>query len=148
MSDNIKFNPVQCTSETFKGASSQDGFLYFLTDTKQIYLAKDGKFIDMCGGINIRYGDKKIEYENSGQAPDPHVTFQIDELDNPENPFPGDLILNTDGCFYKVETVSVEGIATTRLTLQGSGPSFGGGGGTTTSTYSINVSPSNNIFSS
>lgn len=29
----------------------------------------------MCGGLNIVYGTKKIEYENSGQTPDPNVTF-------------------------------------------------------------------------
>lgn len=148
VSYDIKFNPVQCTSETFKNLSATDGFLYFLTDTKQMYLAKNGQFVNMCGGVNIHYGTKKIEYENSGQAPDPHVTFQVDELENQENPLPGDLILNTDGCFYKVETVSQEGIATVRLTLQGTGTGSGGGGGTSSSSYSINVTPQNNIFSS
>jgi hypothetical protein len=31
---NIEFNPIQCTSEIFKSLEPQDGFLYFLTDTK------------------------------------------------------------------------------------------------------------------
>ena len=104
----------------------------------------------MCGGTNIYYGIKEIEYENSGQAPDPHVTFQIHELEGKDWPLPNDLILNSDGCFYRVDTVAEEGIATVRLTLQGTG---GGGGNTPgdstgSASYSINVVPQNNIFSS
>lgn len=106
----------------------------------------------MCGGINIYYGIKEIEYENSGQMPDPNVTFQIHELEKQEWPLPNDLILNSDGCFYRVDTVAEEGIATVRLTLQGTGG--GGGGGNTpgdstgSASYSINVVPLNNTFSS
>ncbi len=147
---NIEFNPIQCTSKVFKELDAQDGFVYFLTDTKQMFMAKDGKFINMCGGINIHYGTKEIEYENSGQAPDPNVTFSVDDLEAKEAPLQGDLILNSDGCFYKVETVEDEGISTKRLTLQGTGGIGGGGtgGGGVSSSYSINVVPQNNIFSS
>ena len=104
----------------------------------------------MCGGINIYYGIKEIEYENSGQEPDPNVTFQIHELEKQEWPLPNDLILNSDGCFYRVDTVAEEGIATVRLTLQGTG---GGGGNAPgdspgSASYSINVIPQNNTFSS
>lgn len=117
-----------------------------------MYLGKDGKFINMCGGLNIVYGTKKIEYENSGQTPDPNVTFQIHELEKQETPLKGDLILNVDGCFYKVDSVSEDGetIETIRLTLQGTG---GGGGGTSDGStsggsYSVNVPVNYNIFSS
>ena len=143
---NIDFNPIQCTSNVFKNLYAQEGFLYFVTDTKQLYLGKDGEFLNMCGGLNIHYGTKEIEYENSGQAPDPNVTFQLFDLEKREAPLVGDLILNTDGCFYKVDMVADEGITTTRVTLQGSG---GGGGGSVTggsSDYSINVNAIN-IFS-
>ena len=101
----------------------------------------------MCGGINIRYGKKEIEYENSGQTPDPNVVFQIEELEPQEAPLENDLILNSDGCFYKVNTVTDDSIATVRLTLQGTG-SFGGGGGTGdgSGSYSINIVPPASIF--
>lgn len=82
----------------------------------------------MCGGLNIVYGIKEIEYENTGTEPDPNVTFSIYELEKQEAPLVDDLILNIDGCFYKVDAVDGEDIATTRVTLQGSG--IGGGGGT------------------
>jgi hypothetical protein len=127
---NIEFNPIQCTSQVFKNLTAQEGFLYFVTDTKQMFLGKDGKFIDMCGGINIVYGNKYIEYVDSGQTPDPNVPFVLADLEKKEYPLVNDLILNEDGCFYKVKTVSIEDdkIETTRLTLQGTGGGGGGGG--------------------
>ena len=130
---NIEFNPIQCTSQVFKNLTAQEGFLYFVTDTKQMFLGKDGKFVDMCGGINIVYGKKYIEYVDSGQTPDPNVPFVLDDLEVKEYPLVNDLILNEDGCFYKVKTVSIEDdkIETTRLTLQGTGGGGGGGGGGT-----------------
>lgn len=131
---NIEFNPIQCTSQVFKNLTAQEGFLYFVTDTKQMFLGKGGKFIDICGGINIVYGKKYIEYVDSGQTPDPNVPFVLDDLEVKEYPLVNDLILNEDGCFYKVKAVSIEDdkIETTRLTLQGTGgggSSSGGGTG-------------------
>jgi hypothetical protein len=29
----------------------------------------------MCGGLNIHYGTKEIEYVNNGNKPDPKVLF-------------------------------------------------------------------------
>ena len=147
---NVEFNPIQCTSSVFKNLTAQDGFLYFITDTKKLYLGKDGKFVEMCGGTNIFYGIKEIEYVNNGQPLNPKVVFYLNELDGEDVvPLPNDLILNTDGCFYKIETVEENMISTMRLTLQGSGggasssgPVVGGSG------YSINLSPKENIFAS
>lgn len=138
---NIEFNPIQCTSQVFKNLTAQEGFLYFVTDTKQMFLGKDGKFIDMCGGINIVYGSKYIEYVDSGQTPDPNVPFVLDDLEVKEYPLVNDLILNEDGCFYRVTSVSIEDdkIETTRLTLQGTGGSgSSSGGGTGSANLRIN----------
>ena len=126
---NCEFNPIQCTSEVFKNLTAQEGFLYFVTDTKQLFLGRDGKMIDMCGGIGLVYGTKNIEYENTGQKPDPNVIFYLHEIESGEYPKVSDLILNIDGCFYRVNSIDKENseIMTERLTLQGSGT--GGGGG-------------------
>jgi len=129
---------VQCTSEIFNNLKPTNGFLYFLTDTKQIYLGKNNEFVNMCGGLNIVYGNKIIEYENTGMAPDPNVTFFIHELDKQETPLVDDLILNIDGCFYKVKSIDGDEIATTRVTLQGSGSGGGSSSGGVTS-YSISA---------
>ena len=104
----------------------------------------------MCGGLNIVYGVKEIEYDNSGLAPSPDVTFYIHELSKPEPPLVDDLILNKDGCFYKVTSISGDVIETTRLTLQGSGPSGGGPSSDSSSSWSIGmpVKAQSYVFSS
>ena len=135
---NVEFNPIQCTSQIFKNLTPQEGFLYFITDTKQLYLGKDGKFIDICGGINIVYGEKEIEYIDNGQSPDPNVTFYTDELTKKESPLVNDLILNKDGCFYKVKAVDGKAIETTRVTLQGSGSVSGPSSGPGSANIRIN----------
>ena len=75
----VEFNPIQCTKKIFDSIVPQNGFLYFLTDTKQLYLGKEnGKAIEMCGGTNILYGIKDIEYLDNGLEPDPNVDFSIE----------------------------------------------------------------------
>lgn len=135
---NVEFNPIQCTSQIFKNLTPQEGFLYFITDTKQLYLGKDNKFIDICGGLNIVYGEKEIEYIDNGQSPDPNVTFYVDELTKKEAPLVNDLILNKDGCFYKVKAVDSNAIETTRVTLQGSGSVSGPSSGPGSANIRIN----------
>ena len=107
---NIGFNPIQCTSKIFEKLSPQEGYLYFLTDTKQIFLGKNDKFIDMCGGINLIYGEKEIKYDDSGALPDPNVIFYLNDLEKKEIPLINDLILNKDGCFYRVKSINEDAI--------------------------------------
>lgn len=125
--DNVLFSPVMCSSKTFEQQTPHDGQVYFVTDTKQLHVVRDGKFIELCGGINLVYGKKEITYSNSGKDPDPNVLFFYSDLEDKNNPpLVNDLILNKDGCFYRVKSVTNTGIQTERLTLQGTG---GGGGG-------------------
>lgn len=147
--NNIPFNPIQCTSETFNNLdASYDGALYFITDTKQIYLSKNNKFIELCGGTNIVYGIKDIKYENTGLAPDPNVTFYLQELEEQEMPLIGDLILNADGCFYKVKSIENDEIFTVRLTLQGSGNANSGPNTGDSTSYTLtDAGGVNKIFS-
>ena len=53
---------------------------------------------------------KEIEYDNSGITPDPNVTFYLEEIEGNEIPEVDNLILNIDGCFYRVKSVSDEEI--------------------------------------
>ena len=124
---NVEFNPIQCTSKQFANFAPMEGALYFLTDTHQIFLGKNNAFVEMCGGVNLHYGQKKIEYDNNGIMPDPMVIFSLADLEEGVMPLKDDLILNIDGCFYRVKDIEDdETISTERLTLQGTG----GGGGT------------------
>lgn len=138
-----RFYPVQCSDETFQTLSAQNGHVYFVTDTKKIYLGKDGKMLPMGSGSTFFYGVKEIEYDNSGLAPDPNVVFYVDDIEESDRiPAEGDLILNTDGCFYRIRNVADDGYETIRLTLQGTGVGGGGGnagGGSTGGTWSFSV---------
>ena len=133
-----RFNPVQCSWAKFETLTAQDGFVYFVTDKKKLFLGKDKQMIPMCASSGIFYGKKPIEYDNSGNKPDPKVTFLFSldpdetEIEGTDKPELDDLILNVgneefeDGCFYRVVNIVDDTIETTRLTLQGTG---GGGGG-------------------
>lgn len=142
------FQPVQCSEVTFQNITPEDGHVYFTTDTKKIYLGKNQEAIQMCGATGFFYGTKEIEPDNSGNTPDPNVTFYFYEIEGDEIPQKDDLILNKDGCFYRVLNVENEEISTLRLTLQGTGT--GGSGGTSGGvvTYSITaVGGLNKVYS-
>ena len=123
------FRPVRGLDKNIKQITPIDGYLYFATDTKKIYMGMDGKLSNMADNIGLFYGNKEIEYDNSGNAPDPNVTFSFTEVEG--LPVLNDLVLNIDGCFYKVIEINEldQLISTTRLTLQGTGTGGGSGGG-------------------
>ncbi len=139
-----RFYPVQCSYETFQTLSPQEGYVYFITDKKKIFLGKGGEMIPMHAGAGLFYGIKEIEYDNSGILPDPNVIFYYDELEGEDVPEEDDLILNVDGCFYRVKNVAEDGLETVRLTLQGTGGGSGGGGtggggGSTGGSFSLSI---------
>lgn len=133
-----KFNPVQCLDETFQTLSPREGYLYFVTDKKKIFLGQEGKMIPMCATSGFFYGTKEISYDNSGIAPDSNVIFYFDEIEGDDIPEIDDLILNIDGCFYRVKDVEENELETIRLTLQGTG---GGGSNSGTTGGSWSISP-------
>lgn len=137
----VRFNPVQCTEEMLNQLAPTPGYLYLTTDTKKIYLGTNEQKIPMCASSGFFYGTKEIEYDDSGIAPDPNVKFFFEEIEGDEIPEVDDLILNVDGCFYRIKAVSVDTqeIDTTRLTLQGTGGGGGGGGGGGSASFSIAI---------
>ena len=124
------FKPVQATESALKKYDPVDGHVYFTTDSKKIYLGTPTDYLSMGGNSGIYYGRKNIAPDNSGQTPDPNVSFVYPvDIEGDTVPMKDDLILNMDGCFYRVQTVVDNRIDTTRLTLQGTGVGGGGGGG-------------------
>ena len=125
--------------EKIREKTPEEGKIYFTTDTKKILLGKNEKFLTMGNNLDIFYGKKEIPKDNSGNEPDPNVTFYFEEIENIETNIPevNDLILNVDGCFYKILRTSENGFYTERLTLQGTGSGGGGGGGSVVSSFSI-----------
>ena len=114
-----------------------DGQLYFAVDTKQIYLDYDVEGGALEGPERIKFGGSTgIWYGRKEDEPDAgQVVFRLIQLeDATDYPSPKDLILNSDGSFFKVTDVdaSKDEIIAIRLTVAGVG---GGGGGTTGSSY-------------
>ena len=139
------FHPVQCTQKTLDSLPSSEGYVYFTTDTKKIYLGKSNGKLDMCAHTGIFYGTKDIKYVNNGLAPDPNVSFIKGEIEGSDWPEVNDLILNKDGCFYRVKNINTETgqISTERLTLQGTGSGGSGGGGGSSDGGAYNIGFSN-----
>lgn len=131
MSDNNKvcqhFNLTEVPFRVVKGLEENfspelhEGFVYFATDTKKIYLDTAQNRLSMGGNTGIHYANS--EQPTDGEE----FIFSINDMESGEYPNINDLILNTDGCFYKVEEMDkIDGeIKTSKLTIAGSG---GGGG--------------------
>ena len=137
----VSFRPVR-TLEHKLGTEVpiENGHLYFTIDTQKIFLGMpNGEKMSMGGNTGIFYGIKEIEYPDDGNEPDPEVSFSLgDEIEGSRLPLIDDLILNIDGCFYRVVDILDEtSVLTNRLTLRGGG----GGGGSTpgAATFKINV---------
>lgn len=129
MTDKIIFNPVMGTEERVQMQTSSPGSVYFTTDTRKIYLDMNDSKIPMGGNLGLFYGNMKMTVPVSDQQKE--FEFKITEIvgnEKGENlliPNVDDLILNQDGCFYKVLSSDGEGIDTLlnteKLTIAGTG---------------------------
>lgn len=146
--NDCRFYPVQGPEEVINSLEPHEGYVYFTTDTKKIFLGQKSEKIPMCSASGFFYGTKDIKYQNNGIEPDPNVLFLQSEIEGNITPEIDDLILNIgktlkDGCFYRVKGISNKGIATERLTLQGSGPS---GPSTNTTSFGLTILEGENII--
>lgn len=93
----------------------QNGVLCFATDTKKIYLSDQDEWLSMGGNTGIYYADS--DQPDEGEE----FIFSINDMEDNNIPNEKDLILNTDGCFYKVMEIRSDDIIATKLTIAGSG---------------------------
>ena len=60
------FRPVKCTEEKLNFLQTQDkienGYLYFTTDTKKLFLGNEHKAVQMCESKGFYYGKKGIDF--------------------------------------------------------------------------------------
>ena len=125
-----KFRPVQGSEYNIKNSSPVDGYVYFATDTKKIFLAKEGNYLPMGGNSGIYYGNRVITEEEE-DLETTIFSFLPDDIEGDQIPNVDDLILNShDGCFYRVRYVAEDGSELTceRLTVAGSGGPGGSDG--------------------
>jgi hypothetical protein len=55
------FIPVRVTEDKVKAAAKTDGYVYFTTDTKKIYLDTETERLMMGGNTGIYYANKKFD---------------------------------------------------------------------------------------
>ena len=126
MSSNPIFTPVQTTESVIKNLERQNGWLYFATDTGRMYLDTATDRISVGGfgggaGASIQYGDAT---EPSKDETTERYSIAKNDVSNTDLIKEGDLILNSDGGFYKVESITEEYYICTLLSVSGtnSGP--------------------------
>lgn len=126
------FRPVRCVENDVdpeKGKPSINGFLYFTTDTKKIYLGvADGKYLMMGGSSGVYYGTRQLT-DDEKYGDQVFFSFIPTEIDGGVIPAKDDLILNIpDGGFYRVLEVTNTDIQTQRLAISGGGGNGNGNG--------------------
>ncbi|MBE6148235.1 MAG: hypothetical protein E7167_01790 [Firmicutes bacterium] len=126
----IKFQPARGLEETLLANPYTEGMIYFATDSGRIFLDTNGenKIPLGGGGVSVIYGYDEGVIEN---VVDQTFTFHADLLEKGVNPKVNDLIINSDGRFYKIQEILVdEGLLTcTLIAVSGTG----GGGGSSSS---------------
>lgn len=117
-------------------------------DTKKVYIPNGNEFIPMGGNSGIYYGTMTLtDTPNEGQVNFDFTAYDIEGNDgsseNANLPNVDDLILNHDGCFYRVLELVGKGydaiIKTKQLTLAEGGGGGGGTGGAGSGSASLNV---------
>lgn len=120
-----KFKPVRCVESQIpsQASAATEGYIYFATDSGKIYLDKSSKRYLMGGaGSSIYYAadDAVVTIEDN--------VFGIakSSLEDQTNlPKIGDLIINSDGSFYRVDDVSSDQFTCSRIAVSGSGGGTG-----------------------
>lgn len=130
----ITFRPVECLQSDLTNITPVKGCVYFTTDTKRIYIVKDGVFISMGGNSGIYYARQSWDTGATSPFRFDYGSLDINQdvdIDEYTIPLENDLIFNyVDRSFYRVlgEAIDTDGIAylqAERLAVSGSG---GGGG--------------------
>lgn len=119
---NLPFRPVRGTDKAIQNVDINEGWVYFATDTGRIYVdTRDERVAMGSAGASIYFGTSTpIKDEDTSL-----YTIQKEDVDGYAKL--DDLILNTDGGFYKITSVKNNYYICSLLSISGTG---GGGGGT------------------
>lgn len=123
----VPFVPIRGSESAIKAMKYNEGYIYFATDTKKIYVDAYGQpKIPMGGNSGVYYGTLNTENAFEGQL---EFIFTIDNIDTDGMSFINlpninDLIINSDGCLYRVTDIKsdTQEIITTKLSIFGGGP--------------------------
>lgn len=126
MANLIRFTPIRASEEYINSQAVTNGNLWFATDTGHIYLDTAAGRTTMGGsGVSLVYGNGTPTTEGEGEN---KYSFTLADIAEGQTYRVNDLILNSDGCFYRIDEINEEydEIICTRLAVSGSGD--GGGG--------------------
>ena len=126
----MPFIPNQGKDEIIQKQTVREGNIYFATDSGKIYLDTATERVTIGGGgVAIIYASAKNVAQDKGDLK--YILYTTD-LDNKEiTPKKDDLIINSNGTFYKVYSFTKSSglIKCTRIAVSGTGGGGGGGGG-------------------
>lgn len=136
---NIPFRPFQGTEEIISKQERISGSIYFATDSGRIFLdTQEERLVVGGGGVSVLYASAKdIKQEMVNFS---YLIYTTD-LDNKDAaPKKDDLIINSDGRFFKIREFSKESglMKCSLIAVSGTGGGGnipGGGGGTTPDKY-------------
>lgn len=131
----VQFVPVRGKEENINVLDKQEGRLYFTTDSGKILMdiSNDERITLGGSGASLYYALCENVIENVDNT----YSLPVSSLEDPmANPKEGDLIINSDGAFYKVLIIDKDNLVCSRLTVSGTG---GGGGGDTPSGNKITL---------
>lgn len=128
----IRFRPVQGPEEKIKEYPQSDGYFYVATDTGRVYLdtATENKMPIGSSGVQVIYGtDNTVEIEYDADENPVAYLILLSKL-SITNCHIDDLILNLDGCFYRILGFALnenreECARCEKLTVAGAGGSGG-----------------------
>lgn len=132
----MPFRPVRCKESQLEKITPVNGYIYFATDAKKIFLGHNGEFLSMGGNSGIYYAHKAFEDSSD-------VIFDITDFDDETLPNINDLIINIssnkerDGFYKVIEIESDTRVITSYLPVGGGGGSSGGSVGGASGTVSI-----------
>ena len=134
------FKPCLGLEENIMKLGKDFGSIYFTTDTRKIYLNSNDSEnfkIPMGGNVGLFYGNMQLTIPPADGEEE--FLFNITDIEGNETeeniliPNENDLILNSDGCFYKVLSHWGDGIDTVlntkKLTIAGTGGNGSSSGG-------------------
>ena len=153
--DKLFFNPVRGTEAQIEKNAITNGFLYFATDSGKIYLDTETERIVAGGsGAAVLYASAKDIKEDLTDFS--YILYASTDLDDDSvAPKRDDLIINSDGRFFKVLSYNKETdiIKCSLIAVSGTGGDSSGGntpGGDVTGSYvtlkSIGTAPNAQVY--
>ena len=127
--NNTKFKVIRGLDAVIQDLEIVDGHLYFATDSGKIYLDYKGERITMGGsGASLYYAEDLGVEANAARR----YLIKRAAVPGEANVKIDDLIINADGCFYRVYSIETEVFICDRIAVSGTGGGGGseGGGGT------------------